>query len=352
MPGLNMYSRRLCQFDTPTNTRGEKTIVKLAVWSIESQQDESGREPRIPQQIKRSKIELEKHLEDWIVNDVTLIGEGLTLVGRQVLIDDGKLDLLAIDTRDRWVVIEIKRGQLNDSTLAQALYYASSLVKLEVNELSRKVASGLSQFGDEDALSARVTELLDGEGAEREIALLLVGTGVHPGLERMIEFLGRFGIPVGIVNFEVFELEDGLKLMIREVIDEPSKPPSPRRTYTVEAISQMARDAGVSKPFERFVNMAQEADLAVQPNKMSVTIAPMANLTKFLMYARPRTGGLVIEVGPRAFAKWHSWIDVDEATNMLGKYEEGAYFSGVALDERLTQIEGFLTKNFPKPEAH
>lgn len=326
--------------------------MKLAVWSIESQQDESGREPRIPQQIKRSKIELEKHLEDWIVNDVTLIGEGLTLVGRQVLIDDGKLDLLAIDTRDRWVVIEIKRGQLNDSTLAQALYYASSLVKLEVNELSRKVASGLSQFGDEDALSARVTELLDGEGAEREIALLLVGTGVHPGLERMIEFLGRFGIPVGIVNFEVFELEDGLKLMIREVIDEPSKPPSPRRTYTVEAISQMARDAGVSKPFERFVNMAQEADLAVQPNKMSVTIAPMANLTKFLMYARPRTGGLVIEVGPRAFAKWHSWIDVDEATNMLGKYEEGAYFSGVALDERLTQIEGFLTKNFPKPEAH
>jgi hypothetical protein len=326
--------------------------VKLAAWSIESQPDESGCEPRIPQQIKHSKIELEKHLEDWIVKDVTLIGEGLTLVGHQVLIDDGKLDLLALDTRDRWVVIEIKRGQLNDSTLAQALYYASSLARLEADELYEKIAPDLSQFGDEDALSARVTELLDGEGAEREIALLLVGTGVHPGLERVIDFLGRFGIPVGIVNFEVFKLEDGPKLMIREVMDEPSQPSSPRRKYTVKAICQMARDADVSKPFERFVTMAREAKLAVQPNKMSVTIAPMANRTRFLMYAKPRDGGLVIEVGPNSFAKWHPWIDVDEAAEMLGKFQANAYFTGAKLDERLNQIEQFLTKNFPKPKAH
>ena len=44
--------------------------------------------------VGRSHIQLEKQLEDWIVNDVTLIGEGLTLVGRQVSIDDGILDLL------------------------------------------------------------------------------------------------------------------------------------------------------------------------------------------------------------------------------------------------------------------
>ena len=52
---------------------------------------------------------------------MTLIGEGLTLVGRQVSIDDGRLDLLAIDSRDHWVVIEIKPGMLDSGALAQAL---------------------------------------------------------------------------------------------------------------------------------------------------------------------------------------------------------------------------------------
>ena len=325
--------------------------MKLAVWSLDAQQGESGPQSWVPQRVGRSKIELEKHLEDWIVSDVTLIGEGLALVGRQVSIDDGRLDLLAIDARDRWVIIEIKPDRLNAGALTQALGYASSLVRLEANELYGKVAPGLIKFGDKEALSARVKQQLAAEGDDREVALLLVGTGIHTGLERMIEFLGHFGVPVGVVSFEVFELKDGPKLMIREMTDEPSKPPLPRRKYTVEAICQMARDAGVSEPFKRFVTMAREANLAVQPNKMSVTIAPRANRARFLMYARPQKGGLVIEVGPKAFAKWHSWIDVDEATDKLGKFQANAHFADAKLNERLKQIECFLTKNFPNPEA-
>ena len=323
--------------------------MKLAVWSMDAQQGEGGSQPWTPQRVGRSHIELEQHLEDWIVNDVTLIGEGLTLVGRQVSIDDGRLDLLAVDARDRWVVIEIKPGKLDAGALTQALYYASSLVRLEADELYGKIAPRLSQFGDEKELSAQVKRQLDGEEGEREVALLLVGTGIHTGLERMIEFLGRFGVPIGVVSFEVFELENGPKLMIREVMDEPPKPPSPRRKYTVEAISQMARDAGVSEPFERFVAMAREANLAVQPHSASVRIAPLADRTRFLMWAAPRVGPqggkLGIQVGPKQFAHWHSGIDEDEATDMLGS-GKAAYLSGSELNKRLDQIEQFLTKNF------
>ena len=38
------------------------------------------------------------HFEDWIVNDVTLTGEGYTLVGRQVSVHDGRLDLVGVET--------------------------------------------------------------------------------------------------------------------------------------------------------------------------------------------------------------------------------------------------------------
>lgn len=277
--------------------------MKLAVWSIDAQQGESGTQPWVPQRVGRSQIGLEKHLEDWIVNDVTLIGEGLTLVGRQVSMDDGWLDLLAIDAREHWVVIEIKPDWLDAGALTQALYYASSLVRLEADELYGKIAPGLSRLGDEAELSARVKQQLAGEGEEREVALLLVGSGVHAGLERMNEFLGRFGVPIGVVSFEVFELENGPKLMIREVMDEPPKQSSPRRKFTVEAISQMARDAGVSEQFERFVAMAKKANLAVQPLSHAVRIAPQADRTRFLMYAGPQGGKLGIWAGPEAIAK-------------------------------------------------
>lgn len=60
---------------------------KLAAWrSIDTKGGEDGSPPPQPQRIARSHIGLERYLEDWIVNDVTLIGEGYTLVGRQVSI--------------------------------------------------------------------------------------------------------------------------------------------------------------------------------------------------------------------------------------------------------------------------
>lgn len=113
-----------------------QTLTKLAVWSIGEQ---DGRELTNPIRAARSHIGLEKNLEDWIVEDVTMIGDGLTLVGRQVTIDDGRLDLLAIDSLDRWVVIEVKPDMLESSALNQALYYASSLALLDAERLLEKL---------------------------------------------------------------------------------------------------------------------------------------------------------------------------------------------------------------------
>ena len=167
-------------------------MAQLAAWSVDGQHGEGTSQQPEPRRVECSHIALEKHLEDWIANDVTLIAEGLTLVGRQISIDDGRLDLLAIDSQDRWVVIEIKPGLLDAGALAQALYYASSIARLDGEELYEKLKSRLGEFGDAEEL---VKQQLAGEEPGREIAVLLVGAGIHPGLERMNEFLGRFGVP-------------------------------------------------------------------------------------------------------------------------------------------------------------
>ena len=324
--------------------------ANLAVWSIDRQRGEGE-----PKRVERSLIKLESHLESWIANDVKLIAEGLTLVGRQVSVDGGILDLLAIDSQDRWVVIEIKPGELNSGALAQSLYYAASIARLSADELCGKIEPRLSEFGDEDQLSARVKQHLAGEEEGREVAVLLVGAGIHTGLERMNEFLGRFGVPIGIVSFEVFELDGGPQLLIREVVDEPTTPLPPRRRHTEEAIRRRAVEVGVGKQFDRFVTMAKAAHLAVQPQRASVRIAPPADRRRFLMYAQPRAGGsggeLGIWVGPEQFAEFFPRISEEEAIKAIGRYDDGRFLAGDALNRRLEQIEKFLTDKVQRPDG-
>ncbi|MDE0241966.1 MAG: endonuclease NucS [bacterium] len=329
--------------------------MKLAAWSIDRQPSEEAVPLPVPKRIGRSHIGLEKHLEDWISNDVTLIGEGLTLVGRQIAIDDGRLDLLAIDTQDRWVVIEIKPGQLDSGALTQALYYASSLARLGADELLEKLKPRFDEFGDAERLSAHVKRQLEGEDEGRVIAVLLVGAGVHAGLERMNDFLGGFGVPIGIVSFEVFELEGGPRLLMREVLDEQvDQPVLPRRRLSVEEIRRRAVEVGVGDPFDRFVDIAREAGLAAQPQRASVRIAPQANRTRFLMYARPDTGNdggvLHVAVGPHVFAEFFPHVTEEEATKAL-EGVDGTYGKGKELDAVLDRIEGFLTSHVKQAAA-
>ena len=232
---------------------------------------------------------------------MTLIGEGLTLVGQQIRIDDGILDLLAVDTQDRWVVIEIKSGMLDSGALSQALYYASSIARLSAAELREKIEGKLGNFGDPERLLERVRGLLDSEEEEeRRIAVLLVGAGIHPGLERMNEFLGGFGVPIGVVSFEVFELEGGSKLLIREVIDEPVEP-SPLRAGS---LSTRSVAAGVGEQFDRFEKIAEAAGLKVKPNKLSVNIVPPANRRRMVRAIPKPVGGGQLYFEVKAFAEF------------------------------------------------
>ena len=329
-------------------------MTNLTAWSIDRRHADGASQESTPKRVERSHIGLEKYLEDWIVNDVTLIGEGLTLVGRQVRIDDGTLDLLAIDSQDRWVVIEIKSGALDSGALTQALYYASSMARLSTDELKGKLEPGLSELGDTAQLSARLNQQVAGEEEWREIAVMLVGAGIHSGLERMNEFLGRFAVPISVVSFEVFELDGGPQLLIREVVDEPTRPSSPARRYTVEAIRDRAVEVGVCEQFDRFVNIAEVAGLPVQPHKLSVRIAPPANRTRMLMYAYPLAsdsgGQLYFEVSPKTFAEFFPQIDEQEAVDALSELQT-VHSGGEALDARLNQIEQFLTEKFQQPDS-
>ena len=155
--------------------------------------------------------------------------------------------------------------------------------------------------------------------------------------------LGGYGVPITIVNFQVFKTAEGSRLLIREVAEEHTRAPSREgRRYSVEAIRRRAREEGVEAPFERFLDMAQGAGLGVRPHPLAVAIAPPTNRTRYLMYSRPDAGGIVLSAGPAQFAEFFPFLTEEEVTAAIGPYEpEGApHLAGAELDARLDQARG------------
>jgi hypothetical protein len=149
--------------------------VRLAAWRIEH---------GAPVRVISSLVSLEQNLEDWIAHDPTLAVEGLRVVGRQVGLESGRLDLLGIDPQGRWVVVEVKRGRLYRDTVAQALDYAAAI--------SVMPTARLRQIVERDGVGLDVAgEALDVDDNEvRDIAVVVVGAGRDPSLDRLVSSWG------------------------------------------------------------------------------------------------------------------------------------------------------------------
>ena len=314
-------------------------MADLSVWTVDGD---------APRRVDRSGVDLEKDLEDWIANDSSLLADRLTIVGRQVRVDGGPLDLLAIDLQDRWVVIELKRARLYRTAITQALDYASSIARMDSEYLEALLRPGLAALGDAEELASAVRRQLEREEGSREVAVLLAGLGADAGLERIVAHLGGYGVPISIVTFEAFEVHDGPRLLIREATEEDSRPE--RRRYSVEAIRQRAAEAGVEAQFDRFLAIVRVAGLYPRPYSLAVTIAPPANRTRYLMYARPEAGDVVLSASPEAFAEFFPPLTPDEVSRRIGLPDEGVRLRGEDLDAALDQIEAFL-KELPRPDA-
>ena len=76
-------------------------------------------------------ISLERDLEEYILRNLNQIEDGLRLYskkgirGRQLSTDVGRIDILAVDKNDDFVVIELKAGTANYPAIGQILGYIS-----------------------------------------------------------------------------------------------------------------------------------------------------------------------------------------------------------------------------------
>ena len=286
--------------------------MRIGIWEIINQK---------PKRLDSASIGLEKHLEDWIEADSSLLQSGLVIVAQQMHVETGYIDLLAIDTQGRWIVIEIKRGQLDRQTIAQVMDYASCITKIPTDELIAKTNSYLKPRG------LTIQQLLEERSADdatelnsRDIELVVVGVGKMVGLDRMADYLSnQCRVPLSIVSFDAVKGDDNQILLVRELVEpDYSVDPPPPKTRTVEEICSLADKAGVGESFRQILSIANELGLYARPYKKSIMYTPLFQRNKmlFTVWAEKKNNGLRMFVRPSEFAEFYP-ISEEEAAALL-----------------------------------
>lgn len=299
-------------------------MSELAIWNVTNGK---------PVHFERGQVSLEKHLEEWIEQDPRLVDESLFVVGRQVHVDAGILDLLAIDQTGRWAIIEIKRGNVSRETVSQALDYAACIDSMSSGELEKIVENYLKTQKRTLARFLKQMQLSKSIFDERELVVYVVGTGRTQDLDRVIAFLKkRTTIPFNVVNFDVFENENDERIISRQLTgidtEQPLKPitSKPERTSKtpserpeINKLMKMADQNGVGKEFRLIYDAAIAHGLYPRTYANSIMYAPQANKTRVLIcaWAKPRQKQFDIFIYTPGFAEFFP-ISERDAKKVIG----------------------------------
>lgn len=166
----------------------------------------------------------EEVIERWLESNSHTILEdgGVAIIGRQVPTNlGGRIDLIGLDRAGSVVVIELKRDRTPRDTIAQALEYASSVARLDVDHLEDILRSyqsdetmDLAEFHRESFRLAAT----DAVAFNKSQHIVVAGQDVTAEIRQTAAFLRGKGIAVTCVEFAYFQAEDGSRLLSQEVV--------------------------------------------------------------------------------------------------------------------------------------
>jgi hypothetical protein len=157
-------------------------------------------------------------LQQWILKDPSLLEDGLLIITEEydqwsapagTPVRD-RLDLLALDTEGRLVVIELKRYGASTEVHLQAINYAAMVSRVTEDDLTRMYARFLNRQGEnvttEDALQ-RLEQHCDGDldpQLLKQPRIVLVAGAFPTQVTAAAVWLNDMGIDLKLVQFRVW----------------------------------------------------------------------------------------------------------------------------------------------------
>lgn len=156
---------------------------------------------------QRKPLDLEERIEDWVAQDLSLIGVDGVVVGRQVTTAFGKrIDLLAMDEEGGLIVIELKRDRSARDIVAQVLDYASWVCKLTTNEV-HELALASTGKSLTDIYRTRFGKAPP-ETLNATHQMVVVASEVDEATKRIIEYLAEeHDVGINASFFNIFGAE-------------------------------------------------------------------------------------------------------------------------------------------------
>jgi len=182
---------------------------EIRVWEV-------GAEDRLTE-ISRTKLNLEERIENWIVQDISVLWPDLLLIGRQVKTAfDKYIDLLCIEGAGNLVIVELKRDMTPRDVVAQALDYASWVKDLSAEEIER-IASDYFK-GKSDLRRAFKEKFRDElpDVINEHHSMRVVASEIDDSTERIIRYLSEtYGVDINAVRFQFYQAQDRREFLLR-----------------------------------------------------------------------------------------------------------------------------------------
>jgi hypothetical protein len=171
-------------------------------------------------QIKFSRIDSERKLEDVLTKKIEVISEDLLLLGRQICTSYGKvIDMLAIDGDGKTYILELKRNRTPREVVAQGIDYASWVQNLSYQEIKTIFEENNHPKLFETAFSEKFGNELP-EKINEEHQITIVCAELDDETERIINYLANnYGVPLNAVFFRFFKEGQGDYLTRTWLID-------------------------------------------------------------------------------------------------------------------------------------
>src|SRR5260370_11243278 len=179
--------------------------LELGVWRIDGK----------PARVDATRLESESRLEDLIADDVSLVRADLWIIGRQVSTTFGHfVDLLAINATGNLTMLELKRDKTPREVVAQALDYGCWMKRLGRAEVERIYEEYIRKYHPDRAAKAFDAAFAERFGVQppevinEAQELLVVAAELDASTERIIAYLGEYGVPLNALFFRVFKDSD------------------------------------------------------------------------------------------------------------------------------------------------
>ena len=193
-------------------------------------------------QLKKIDIREREELEPMLVENMSLIEEGMKIVAHQLATPTGPLDILAVDEGGALAILELKN---------------------EVDDREGPLLQGIRSYdwvAENCAWIANVYKNIPVD-PQKEPRLILVAPGFSPSLKRLCKFLA---FEVELFRYQAVQLPSGEKFLVvnQDFYDE--RPDTPRIT-TIPQSADRIQDQSVKQIYENCIEDLKARGIELQP---------------------------------------------------------------------------------------